>query len=81
MARLGVREEENLIVLKYVSGLTPYIQQEIKFLTIDTLTDAFHYFIKLERKLKVKYIFQKNRLVDLSRRNLGQILAPTSQND
>ena len=57
MARLGVQEEEKLVVLKYVSGLSPYIQQEMEFLTISTLENAFHYARKLEAKQKGKLHF------------------------
>ena len=56
MARLGVQEEEKLLVLKYVSGLSPYIQQEMEFLTVSTLADAFHYARKIEFKQKEKLI-------------------------
>ena len=54
MSRLGVQEEEKLLVMKYVSGLSPYIQQQMEFLTISTLADAFHYASKLEAKQKGK---------------------------
>ena len=57
MARLGIQEQEKLIVLKYVSGLSPYIQQEMDFLTVSMLADAFHYAIKLEAKQKGKTCF------------------------
>ena len=57
MARLGMQGEEKLLVLKYVSGLSPYIQQDIEFLTISTFVDAFHYTIKLEAKQKSKARF------------------------
>ena len=50
MARLGVQEEEKLLVMKYVNGLSPYIQQDMEFLAVSTLMDAFHYPIKLEVK-------------------------------
>ena len=50
VARLGIQEEDKLLVLKYVSGLSPYIQQEMELLTVNTLADAFHYTIKLEAK-------------------------------
>ena len=50
MARLGVQEEEKLFVLKYASGLSPYIQQEMEFLTVSTLADEFHYAINIEAK-------------------------------
>ena len=48
MARLGIQKEEKLLVLKYVNGLSPYIQQEMDFLTANTLADSFHYASKLE---------------------------------
>ena len=57
MARLGVREEEKLLVLKYINNLALYIQQEMEFLTTGTLADVFHYAIKLEMKLKAKGCF------------------------
>ena len=50
MARLGIQEEEKLLVLKYVSGLSPYIQQEMDFLTVIMVVDAFHYASKTESK-------------------------------
>ena len=50
MDRLGVQEEEKLLVLKYVSRLYPYIQQKMEFLTVNMLADAFHYTSKLEVK-------------------------------
>ena len=60
MARLGVQEEEKLLVMKYVSGLSPYIQQEMEFLTVNTLMDEFHYASKVEAKHKGKSCFTKN---------------------
>ena len=50
MVILGVQEEEKLLVLKYVSGLSPYIKQEVDFLTVSTLADAFHYANNIESK-------------------------------
>ena len=54
MDRLGIQEEEKFIFLKYVSGLSPYIQQEMEFLTVRMLVDAFNYANKLEAKHKGK---------------------------
>ena len=56
MARLGIQEEEKFLVVKYVSGFSLYIQQEMEFLTVNMLADAFHYTSKLEAKQKGKYI-------------------------
>ena len=57
MDRLGIQEEEKFIFLTYESGLSPYIQQEMDFLIVSTLADAFHYAIKLEYKQKRKTCF------------------------
>ena len=57
MARLGIQEEEKLFVLKCISSLSPYIQQEMEFLTLSTLADAFHYTSKIEFKEKGKTRF------------------------
>ena len=57
MARLGIQEEEKLLGLKYINRLSLYIQQEMEFLNIGTLTDAFHYSNKLENKQKGKSRF------------------------
>ena len=56
-ARLFIQEKEKFIVLKYASSLSPYIQQEMEFLTVTTLTNAFHYAGKLEAKQKGKSHF------------------------
>ena len=57
MARLNVQEEEKLLVLNYNNNLSPYIQQEMEFLTVSMLSDAFHYAIKIESKQKGKIGF------------------------
>ena len=57
MARLGVQEEEKLLVLKCIGVLSPYIQQEMEFLIVSLLVDAFHYTIKIEAKQKGKICF------------------------
>ena len=54
---LGVQEEEKFLVLKCVNSLSTYIQQEMEFLTVTMLADAFHYAIKLEAKQKGKARF------------------------
>ena len=57
MARLDIQKEEKLIFLKYINELSPYIQQEMDFLTISTLAYAFVYAIKIEAKQKGKTRF------------------------
>ena len=59
MARLRIQEEEKLLFLKYVDGLSPYINQEMEFLTVSTLVDAFHYTNKIEAKQKGNIHFTK----------------------
>ena len=57
MARLAIKEENKFIFLTYLNGLSPYIQQNMEFLTISTLADAFHYTSKIEAKQKGKSCF------------------------
>ena len=52
MARLDIQEEEKLLVLKYGTGLSMYIQQYMDFMTVNMLLDAFYYDSKLESKQK-----------------------------
>ena len=63
MARLGVQEEEKLLVLKHFNGLSPYIQQEMDFLAVSMLADAFHYTNIIEaKKRKSMFHEQDNRM-------------------
>ena len=50
MVRLDVQKEHKMLFLKYVSGLSPYIQQQMEFITVSTFTNAFHYANNLEDK-------------------------------
>ena len=59
MDRHGIQEEEKLLVLKYVSGLSSYIQQEMDFLTTIMVADAFHYASKLEAATKMENTFRE----------------------
>ena len=56
-ARLGIQEEEKLLILKYVNSLSLYIQQDMEFMTISMLADAFQYNFNLEAKQKGKARF------------------------
>ena len=86
MARLDVQEEEKSLILKYSIGLSLYIQQEMEFLTVSTLADAFHYTRKLEAKQKIKECFankptgqtsNKKSLVDFDKfKNPSQLTPP-----
>ena len=40
MARIQIQEEEKLLVLKYVNGLSFYIQKDMEFLNVSMLSDA-----------------------------------------
>ena len=54
MARLGIQKEEKNIFLKYIGGLSPYIHQEMDFMTVSMIVYAFHYANKIESKQKGK---------------------------
>jgi hypothetical protein len=53
-AKLGIKDSEKHRVLKYKSGLHRYIQTEMDFLNIATLSSAFKYAAKIEEKFKNK---------------------------
>jgi hypothetical protein len=55
--KLGIRDFERHLVLKYRSYLHKYIQMEMEFLDISSLGVAYHYAVKIEQKFK-----QRNRL-------------------
>jgi hypothetical protein len=52
--KLGIKDLEKHLVLKYRNYLHRYIQEEIKFLDIFSLGVAYRYAAKIEQKLKQK---------------------------
>ena len=71
MARLSIQEEEKLLVVKYVRNLSPYIHQEMEFLIVSMLADAFHYENKIEAKQKGKIHFANKTTVPTSDKKLS----------
>jgi len=58
--KLGIKDFEPHLVLKYCGCLHRYIQTEMEFLDIASLGTAYRYAIKIEQKLK-----QNNESLDL----------------
>jgi hypothetical protein len=52
--KLGIKDSERHLVLKYRGALHRYIQTEMEFLDISSLGAAYRYAIKIEQKLKQK---------------------------
>jgi hypothetical protein len=52
--KLGIKDSERHMVLKYCNGLHRYIQTEVEFLDILSLGMAYRYVVKIEQKLKQK---------------------------
>jgi hypothetical protein len=52
--KLGIKDSERHLVLKYRGALHRYIQTKMKFLDISSLGAAYRYAVKIERKLKQK---------------------------
>jgi hypothetical protein len=52
--KLGIKDLERHLVLKYRGALHRYIQTEMEFLDISSLGAAYRYAIKIEQKLKQK---------------------------
>jgi hypothetical protein len=52
--KLGIKDLEKHLVLKYCSCLHRYIQEEMEFLDISSLGVAYRYAAKIEQKFKQK---------------------------
>ena len=52
--KLGIKDSEKHLVLKYRSCLHRYIQEEMEFLDISSLGTAYRYAAKIEQKFKQK---------------------------
>ena len=52
--KLGIKDSEKHLVLKYCSFLHRYIQEEVEFLDISSLGTTYQYVAKIEQKLKHK---------------------------
>jgi len=52
--KLGIKDTEQHLILKYRGCLHKYIQEEIQFLNISLLGAAYRYAIKVEQKFKQK---------------------------
>jgi hypothetical protein len=50
--RLGIKDSERHLMLKYRGALHRYIYTEMKFLDISSLGVAYGYAVKIEKKLK-----------------------------
>jgi hypothetical protein len=50
--KLGIKDSERHLVLKYRGALHKYIQTEMDFLDISSLSAAYRYVIKIEKKFK-----------------------------
>ena len=52
--KLGIKDSEKHLVLKYRSCLHRYIQEEMEFLDISSLGTTYQYAAKFEQKFKQK---------------------------
>jgi hypothetical protein len=50
--KLGIKDSERHLVLKYCRALHIYIQTEIDFLDISSVGGAYRYVVKIEKKFK-----------------------------
>jgi hypothetical protein len=53
--KLGIKDSERHLVLKYCGALHRYIQTEMDFLDISSLGVAYQYAVKIEKKFKLSY--------------------------
>ena len=52
--KLGIKDSEQHLILKYRGCLHKYIQEEMEFLNISSLGIAYRYAVKIEQKFKQK---------------------------
>jgi hypothetical protein len=52
--KMGIKYSERHLVLKYRGALHRYIQTEMDFLDISSLSSAYQYDVKIEKKFKHK---------------------------
>ena len=52
--KLGIKDSENHLVLKYHGFLHRYIKKEMEFLDITSLGTTYRYTVKIEQKFKHK---------------------------
>ena len=52
--KLGIKDSERHLILKYHSGLHRYIQTEMDFLDISSPGSAYRYAVKIEEKFRQK---------------------------
>ena len=52
--KLGIKDTEQHLILKYRSCLHKYIQEEIEFLNISSLGTAYRYAVKVKQKFRQK---------------------------
>ena len=52
--KLGIKDSERNLVLRYSKFLHRYIQEEMEFLEITSLGRTYHYATKIEKKFKKK---------------------------
>ena len=50
--KLGIKDSERHVILKYSSGLHWYIQTDMEFLEISSLGSSYPYAIKIEEKFR-----------------------------
>ena len=54
LTKLGIKDSEKHLVMKYHSCMHMYIQEEMEFLDISSLGTAYRYAAKIEQKFKQK---------------------------
>jgi hypothetical protein len=59
-SKLGIKDSEWHLVLKYRSGIHRYIQTEMDFLDISSLGVAYQYVVKIEQKFKQQSKWEKH---------------------
>jgi hypothetical protein len=71
-SKLGIKDFERHLVLKYRSGIHRYIQTEMDFLDISSLGVSYRYAVKIEKKFKQQSKWEKHGKGNSNSHNEGQ---------
>jgi hypothetical protein len=71
-SKLGIKDSERHLGLKYCSGLHKYIQTKMDFIDIPSLGAAYRYAVKIEQKFKQQSKWEKHGKGKYNSHNEGQ---------
>ena len=71
-SKMGIKDSEKRLVLKYRNGIHRYIQTEMDFLDISSLGVAYRYEVKIDQKFNQQSKWEKHGKGNSNSHNEGQ---------